>query len=60
LSPNNESLLYSYKDENPGSADAQYRISTIEESGVVYLGYFDTKKDTKRTQVEENLLATGK
>ena len=60
LSPGNEPLLYSYQDKSTNTA-SQYRISTIEEAGVVYLGYFDVDRtNLEETNLYKNLLATGK
>ena len=45
MSPANETLLYSFKDEQANAPEMQYRISTIEDTTVLYLGYFEVKPE---------------
>lgn len=45
MSPANETLLYSFKDEQANAPETQYRISTIEDTTVLYLGYFEVKPE---------------
>lgn len=60
LSPGSEPLLYSFQDGSANTA-TQYRISTIEETGVVYLGYFNVDRtNLEENNLNKNLLATGK
>jgi len=53
MSPANETLLYSFKDEQANAPEAQqYRISTIEDTTVMYLGSFEVKPENT---IESNL-----